>query len=333
MVDKKKIQLGQFFTKNEVWLRPQIIEFILGTKAQIAVDPFAGDGHLLDVSKALGIKETKGLDIDPSLNWEINDGLVDIPVTHNSIIITNPPYLTKYSASRKKIYDDVERYFSKTKYVDLYQIALEKCLLRYDNVVAIVPETIINSRFPKSRMSLITILEHNPFEDTECPVCVICFDKRNKPLNEIKVYKNDDLIGDAGQFHSFRLAADNKLKVVFNSLNGNVALRAVDMHSAVKTISFMPAEELKYDRASIKHSSRLITLIDIPAVRGKRNVDRLVKKSNEILAEYREKTHDTTLSPFKGNNRNGSRRRRLDYGTARAILEMAYNDISKEKLL
>jgi hypothetical protein len=333
MVDKKKIQLGQFFTKNEIWLRPQIIEFILGTKAQVAVDPYAGDGHLLEVAKGLGIKETKGLDIDPSLKWEINDGLVDIPATDNAIIITNPPYLTKYSASRKKMYDDVERYFSKTKYVDLYQIALEKCLLRYDNVVAIVPETIINSSFPKGRMSQITILEHNPFDDTDCPVCVICFDKRNKPLSEIKVYKNDDLIGDVGQFHAFRLTADKKLKVVFNSLDGNIALRAVDMQLITKRISFMPAEELKYDRASIKVSSRLITLIDIPAVRGKQNVEKLVKKSNEILAEYREKTQDTTLSPFKGNDRNGSRRRRLDYRTARAILEMAYNDIFTEKLL
>jgi hypothetical protein len=47
------------------------------------------------------MKRIKGLDIDSSLAWCRNDSLKDIPVLKTGIIITNPPYLTNYSAQRK----------------------------------------------------------------------------------------------------------------------------------------------------------------------------------------------------------------------------------------
>lgn len=94
----KKISLGQFFTKNDFWLKNHILEFIKSTGATIAFDPFAGDGDLLRAAKNIGFKKTKGLDVDRSLNWNYNDSLSLIPKINNSIIITNPPYLTNYSA-------------------------------------------------------------------------------------------------------------------------------------------------------------------------------------------------------------------------------------------
>lgn len=54
------------------------------------------------MSESYGINKIKELDIDNTLNWEINDSLKEIPYVDNAIIITNPPYLTKYSVSRKK---------------------------------------------------------------------------------------------------------------------------------------------------------------------------------------------------------------------------------------
>ena len=44
---KKKRMLGQFFTKGDCWLRPQVKQFISESGAYIAYDPFAGDGCLL----------------------------------------------------------------------------------------------------------------------------------------------------------------------------------------------------------------------------------------------------------------------------------------------
>lgn len=65
----------------------------------------------------------------------------------------------------------------------------------------------------------------------------------------------------------------------------------------------------------------MITVIDVPKVT---NVNEFIEICNEILLEYRKQVSDILLSPFKGNKKNGPRRRRLDYKTARAIIEEAY---------
>src|SRR3990167_3945429 len=98
----KKRSLGQYFTKQNTWLRPQITQFIKSSGAKIAYDPFAGNGDLLGIAQSF---------------------------------------------------------------------ALKKCLTN-DYGVVIIPETFINSSFPKNRLVSITILEDNPFDDTETPVCV-----------------------------------------------------------------------------------------------------------------------------------------------------------------
>lgn len=106
-------------------------------------DPYAGGGDLLKASvDVLGFKETKGLDIDSTLKWEINDSLVKIPHIDNAIIITNPPYIAKQWASRKKI--DLSKYFNSSIYDDVYLIALDKMLEAQKQVVAIIPESFIN---------------------------------------------------------------------------------------------------------------------------------------------------------------------------------------------
>ena len=110
---KKKRSLGQFFTRGDCWLRPQVKEFIVESGAHVAYDPFAGDGCLLrkvqsDVSE---IRETAGLDIDKTLGWKWNDSLENIPHLDGAIIITNPPYISNYSARRKHINESLEKYF------------------------------------------------------------------------------------------------------------------------------------------------------------------------------------------------------------------------------
>ena len=160
----KKIKLGQFFTKKEIWLKSQIYDFIKASKQMIAYDPFAGEGNLLSIASKFGFfKEIKGLDIDENLHWKINDSLKKIPHYDNAIIITNPPYIAKQSASRKNI--DLSLYFNSSTYDDIYLIALDRMLEAQRYVVAIVPESFINSNYrQKNLLFSITILEENPFE-------------------------------------------------------------------------------------------------------------------------------------------------------------------------
>lgn len=317
----KKRSLGQFFTKNDFWLKNHIVEFIKSTDAEIAFDPFAGGGDLLNVAKKIGFKKIKGLDIDESFNWEKNDSLLNIPKIKNSITITNPPYLTNYSAKRKGIYEKVEKYFDTCNYDDIYQLAIEKCLAN-DFGIMIVPETFINSRFPKNRLVSITIIEDQLFNDTENPICVICFNNKNKPYDQIDIYKNNKLIEKLGYFEKMRRIPHKNIYIKFNAPKGQIALRAVDMTNPQKPISFMRPGEIDYNLADIKHSSRLITVIEVKA--DDQKIDKIIKHSNQILFDFRKKTYDVLLSPFKGNKKNGERRRRLDYMTARAFLEDAY---------
>lgn len=317
----KKQSLGQFFTKNDFWLKDHVLEFIKSTNAKIAFDPFAGGGDLLNVAKKIGFKKIKGLDIDESLDWEINDSLLSIPKVKDSIIITNPPYLTNYSAKRKGIYENVKKYFNTCNYDDVYQLAIEKSLIN-DFGVMIVPETFINSKFPKNRLVSVTIIEDQLFNDTENPICVICFDNKQKSYDQINVYKNDQFIGKLGYFEKMRRIPHKSIHIKFNVSKGQIALRAVDTTNPQKPISFMRPEEIDYDLSDIKHSSRLITVIEVEA--DDQAIDKIIKHSNQMLFDFRKKTYDVLLSPFKGNKKNGERRRRLDYMTARAFLEDAY---------
>lgn len=317
----KKRTLGQFFTKNDFWLKSHILEFIKSTEAIIAFDPFAGGGDLLKTAKDIGLKKIKGFDVDNYLNWELNDSLLHIPKIENSIIITNPPYLTNYSAKRKGIYDSVKKYFDVCGYDDIYQLAIEKCLIN-DFGIMIIPETFINSKFPKNRLASITIIEDSLFNDTENPVCVICFDNKNKPYEQIKIYKNEEMLGSFGYFEKMRMSPHKNVRMKFNSPTGQIALRAVDTTNPQRPISFMRPKEMDYDLTDIKHSSRLITVIEMETASD--TIDNIIKHSNNLLFDFRKKTYDVLLSPFKGNKKNGERRRRLDYLTARAILEDAY---------
>lgn len=102
------------------------------------------------------------------------------------------------------------------------------------------------------------------------------------------------------------------------------------MPSIDKKIQFMPLEKLKYNLDNIKVSSRLITVVELKDFDG--DYIKLSDKCNEILQKYREDSKDLNFSPFKGNGKDGKRRRRLDYKTARAIIEMAIDIISQEKV-
>lgn len=326
MVANKKKSLGQFFTKNHFWLKKHILEFIKSTNTDIICDPFAGAGDLLNTAKDIGFKKVVGYDIDKTLNWQENDSLISIPKIANSIIITNPPYLTNYSAKRQKIYKNIAKYLDCCAFNDLYQLALAKCLENNDFIVAIVPETFINANFNKSRLNSITIIEDNMFNDTKNPVCVVCFDNKNKLYSDIKMYKNNKYIGNLDYFEKLRKKPSNHIAIKFNTNNGQIALRAIDGIKSGTNIAFMQPNKINYNLSKISHSSRAITLIRLDI--SDNLIDKIIINSNKVLLEFRKNTCDVILSPFKGNKNNGKRRRRLDYRTARAILEESFINLN-----
>jgi hypothetical protein len=325
----KKIDLGQFNTKKDVWLKPQVLDFIESSDCERVIDPFAGRGDLLNVAKGLGFHNTIGLDIDSSLDWDNNDSLIDIPYYENTLVITNPPYFSKVSAKTKRsnIFD---KYLKDKPYTDIYQIAIGNVLDRYRASVFIIPETYLLTSFFKDNLIALTILEDNPFEDTDCPVCVACFNQKEmfgSTGDNFDIYKNDEFVFTNWDLQNILKKYNNthSLRIKFNDVQGNIGLRGVDGVKNDDRIRFCLPEELNYDFNNIKNSSRAITILNV-SVDGnlKLNKENLIGKANKCLDRFRSETKDVVLAPFKNNNNQGKRRRRLDFGWARQILNTTF---------
>jgi hypothetical protein len=321
--DARKVVSGRFLTCKNSWLKPQVESFIRQTNPARVLDPFAGKGHLLRVVGDLLGCDVAGLDVQGS-EWPHNDSLVSIPPVEHGLIVTNPPYLAKHSARRKGVAQQVWNYYERSGRDDLYQIAMDRCLEACPRVVAIVPETVLNSGYDLSHAVSISILHENPFEDTENPVCVVCLDRNSR--SDPEIYVDDRVTMRLSRLNSLRLRPRGTTDIRFNIPNGRIGLRAVDMPDPLKPIQFMPREELGYDPSGIKVSSRLVTFVEIPGV-GDSQIQVLCHTANRLLDALRRDTFSLFFSPFKGNNKMGERRRRLDYATARALLECAVNDM------
>ncbi|MCP4337074.1 MAG: hypothetical protein GY679_04490 [Mycoplasma sp.] len=308
----KKNRLGQFFTKERYWEQKQVIEFIGKYKFNTILDPFAGAGDLLNCFNNF---KKLGMDIDDSLNkgWINNDSLKNIPFFEESFIITNPPYLSKTSSKRKKINHPE---FKNSNHNDLYKIALDKLIESGIPGVAILPESFINSKYDKKNIFSITILIPNPFKDTDVPVCIVCYDP-NKIFKDTKIFKNETFLGNMKEIENKSetlLKAKNQIQIKFNDNLGKLALIAYDSTNG-KKIRFMKSENLEYNKPQ-KVSSRVVSKITIS-----RNItNSFVEKLNNKLDLFRNETKDILLTPFRGNNKFQERRRRLDYKTARKII-------------
>lgn len=319
----KKRDLGQFFTKHQIWLQPQVIEFISKVNKDTVLDPFAGGGDLLKSVTNVFSKNTKGYDIDKTLAWEWNDSLLTIPQTE-AMIITNPPYYAKHTAFTKK--SPSYRYFEESVYDNLYQIALEKCLVASDYVVAIIPESFLVANVLLDRLQSITVLEENPFEDTTVPVCVVCYGKEATTLDEIKVYKGSTYCLTLKELLSYEKKPSGRLRVRFNDIQGQLGIRCIDGVGLEDNIRFCLPSELDYDISKINKNSRFITVASLDY---EGDIHQVIEVSNRILNQYRMITQDLSMLPFRSNKKNGVRRRRVDFKTVRAILEEAIIELKQ----
>jgi hypothetical protein len=92
----------------------------------------------------------------------------------------------------------------------------------------------------------------------------------------------------------------------------------------------MPASEFDYSIKKVLVSSRLMTYLDLPEL-SDGEIDSIIVRANSALKKIREDSSDLVLAPFKGNDRAGRRRRRLDYALARRILNEAFAALVEAK--
>ena len=324
-IDISKVSLGSFYTTKSGWLTDQVRHFLekaLSESNGYLLDPFAGDGHLLEAVKAdpiIGkhVKQVAGFDVQGEI-WPINDSLIAIPNPQRAVIVTNPPYLANHSAKRKGVDQLVAKYFANSSQKNLYRIALENALASADYVVAIIPETFLLSTFPKHRLELAVVIQDSLFGDTEAPALVACFGKDER--DNAHIFTGNQSIGKLSEILALRESSAPKHRIIFNDPNGRIGLRAVDGSDGNTPIEFIAANEFEYPNDSVAVSSRLMTYLEVPAVSDDA-IPALITKANALLASIRMRSGDLVLAPFKGNDRTGKRRRRLDYALARRILD------------
>lgn len=299
------------------------------------LEPFAGENHIIKA-----FREVYGDDIDwhaydikkgknnvKEVDIVIRDTLKSFPKGYNTVI-TNPPYLAKNSATRRGLaYPD-------TKHEDLYRYSLEIMLKNCENVAVIIPESFITNVFAEKRIYAIISLTTRMFTDTDCPSCLALFlseEKKSELFDNAKdffLYSLNEYLGNYKTVHKYHKSLPKPRFVVkFNDKNGTIGGRFTD-NNKYPSIRFVRGDTIPPEK--IKHSSRAITRISGFPIPDEL-LNPLIDKANEILSEYREKTHDIFLTSFKGLREDGKYRRRLDFATAKKILNLAYIELSEGK--
>ncbi len=111
----------QFFNHRFETLRPFLDAYPV--KAKIAIDPFAGEGHLLRLTD----KPTLSIDIDPNVQPDIvADSFASIPKHDDAVIITNPPFCGRNIL--QKANPQLHQTVIAAGYSDLYEYALRRVI-------------------------------------------------------------------------------------------------------------------------------------------------------------------------------------------------------------
>lgn len=334
----KKITHGQFYTIGNPFIFKPFLTWFKKSYNYInnktILEPFAGVNNIIKLVEEAtqSHHQWSCFDIDPNSNINkvtshittIQDVILDFPKNYE-LIITNPPYLARNSATRKSIKFDYN-----TKYDDLYKYCLSIMLNHCDYIAAIIPETfIIQSETElKERLELVISLKGKFFNDTDCPVCLALFSKEK--TNDFKVFSNNDFIGYYHQLYSdYNVEPLKKYSLKFNDPNGEISLISVDNHIK-NTIKFGLGNVISPDR--IKISSRAFSRIKLPFDHlTEQEINKLILESNRLLKEYRQNTQDIFLASFKGLRKDHKYRRRLDFKIARNILNQAIFNIIEKK--
>ena len=200
--DMIKQQLGQFFTTNSEYILQNLGKYIKGKEA---VDPFAGNGDLIEWAKKNGAKRIEGFDVDKKLvdNKIVfyNDSILN-PKKYK-FILTNPPYLNINKA------DNLikGKYFNKGGFEDLYQISLSSIINSEEGVV-IIPINFLSAEnskkirdlfFSKFKIVEMNYFKHQVFSDTTYNVIAFYYRKKTDLLEDqfnIKthIYPEDKLV-------------------------------------------------------------------------------------------------------------------------------------------
>ena len=308
-MNNSKRSLGQFFTVSQNPFELAAFK-AWAEQAQLPnkqiLEPFAGANHIIESLQSTGLcSEFASFDVFPARDDVVKrDTMASFP-TGYEVCVTNPPWLARNSATRRKLP------YPECRYDDIYKFCLELCLNRCRFVAALIPASFLQSGLFRDRLSTYILL-HNPiFIETDNPVCLALF--ANTPTRTTQVYYDDVYVGELKDLESKRPKAKKKRSLRFNDPEGQLGFISFD-NTKERSIRFCEVAEI--EGYEIKHSSRFITRISGDFV----GVPNLIEHLNCLLAKFRDDTKDLFLTPFKGVREDGQYRRRMFFSQARTLI-------------
>ena len=119
-MSSNKKKLGQFYNTNYDYI---LQNMKIPKKVKTIIEPFAGNGDLLNFIKEKDKYKLECYDIDPKKDFIIErDTIENPPVYKNKFIITNPPYLARNKSKDKHLFD-------KYNVNDLYKCLIKEILI------------------------------------------------------------------------------------------------------------------------------------------------------------------------------------------------------------
>lgn len=327
MSDKR--MLGQYFTITNPFETVGFYKWLAdipNLQDETILEPFAGGNNIPKMiiqDEILPHNAWACYDIKPAFNKcpefriQTLDTLEHFPQGYN-IVITNPPYLARVSASRRGLD------YPKTEYDDLYKLCLDVMLKNVPYVAAIIPETFITSGLFHNRIHSIISLTCKMFDDTECPVCLTLFCPEHE--GTFKIYRMNECLGDFDKLAKHDIKCDLNIPWKINDPEGEIGAWCID-GTKEPTIRFGYGKDINSKK--IKVSSRSLTRVS--GLPEDIDLDDFIKECNKVLAKYRKETKDIFMASFKGLRRDGLYRRRLDFATAKQIMSQAVKNLRGAK--
>jgi len=278
-----KKTLGQYYTTTNPFGGEAYEKWKSIIPNTTILEPFAGAGHLFKYIDANWV----GYDIQPNhQNIIQRDTIKDFPKGFK-VCITNPPYLAKNSASRRKLNVSIKR---SDLYLDCLELMLENC----DYVCAIIPSTFYRTGLFRERLFAWDKMDCLLFNDTDAPAGVAYFvpEKTNTSL-----YVNGESI--------IKAELNEKIDLKFNVEYGNYVLNGID--TTLNDNISISDDILSFNKEKyLKNTSRNYVLFYSP-------VPLDIEKTNKNIKEWRLKTKDFNLTSFKSLQKSGKYRKRISF--------------------
>lgn len=332
-----KKELGQFYTAENIFeLEPfkQWWNAIPEVKREVVLEPFAGKNGLIEMlSHASLLKDFKSFDIHPKSEQVKKRDTIERFPTGYSVVVTNPPFLARNVATRKGLHSQLSEMES---FNDVYLRCLNICLENAEYVAIIIPESFIVSADFKNRLSCVISLNIKKlFKDTEQPVCLALFNP--EPQEDFKVYQCNQYLDmfkknkeDITRWLLEGVPEHNYIKDVlkpdgikFHTLEGQFGVICIDATNQNKKMSFVDGSII--EDKDVGYHARLRARFLVKDVEK----TKFINRCNEVLNEYRQRTHDMHLTAFKGLRDDGKYRRRIDFTTVRMIVNKVYFEMIK----